>query len=374
MSEAQAAQTQTHTQAQTLAQVRNHVGYFTLNRPAALNVLSLQMVRDMHAQLRQWAGDPQVRLVVVRGAAGKAFCAGGDIRALYDAHLSQTPGYMQFFVEEYDLDHYIYRYPKPYVALMDGYVMGGGMGISQGAALRIITERTRMAMPEVGIGFFPDAGGSYFLSRLQGVMGNYFGLTGVHIRAADAVYGGLADFVLSSDRLAALDGLLDAMQWSDSPLEQLKDSLKSLQTDDAAADAPLANLREAIELHFSLPTVAAIKASLAAEARPAFAAWAQESLNSMERASPLAMSVTLEELRRARKLSMADCFRMENTMVRAWFRRGDFIEGVRALIVDKDNQPNWNPVKLDAVTPEQVSSYFEPMHEQTATPGDGDVQ
>lgn len=369
MSEAQAAQTQT--QAQTLAQVRNHVGHFTLNRPAALNVLSLQMVRDMHAQLVQWAGDPQVHLVVVRGAAGKAFCAGGDIRALYDAHLAQTPGYMRFFAEEYDLDHYIYRYPKPYVALMDGYVMGGGMGISQGAALRIITERTRMAMPEVGIGFFPEAGGSYFLSRLPGALGNYFGLTGVHIRAADAVYGGLADCVLPSDRLAALDAVLDAMQWGDSPLEQLKVSLKALLTDDAAA--PLANLREAIELHFSLPTVAAIKASLAAEARPAFAAWAQESLKSMDRASPLAMSVTLEELRRARNLSMADCFQMENTMVREWFRRGDFIEGVRALIVDKDNQPNWNPATLDAVTPEQVSSYFTPMREQAATPGEGDV-
>jgi enoyl-CoA hydratase/carnithine racemase len=162
-----------------LFEARNHVGLVTLNRPAVLNALSYSMILEMHAQLRQWALDPSIYAVVVRGAGDKAFCAGGDVRAVHASFTQSSNAHRDFFASEYRLDYFIHRYPKPYIALMDGIVMGGGMGIAQGASLRVVTDRTRMAMPEVGIGFFPDVGASYFLSRLPVALGAYLGLSGV---------------------------------------------------------------------------------------------------------------------------------------------------------------------------------------------------
>lgn len=212
----------TATERPVLAAVRNHVGHLTLNRPAGLNAVTLEMVRLLHQQLSAWAADPQIHAVVLRANGEKAFCAGGDIRSLYDSFQRGDTEHETFFEEEYALDQYIHAYPKPLLALMDGFVLGGGMGLVQGASLRVVTERVRMGMPEVGIGYFPDVGGSYFLSRLPGELGTYMGVTGLQIRAADALHVGLADWCVSHDQIAELDRCLDRMSWSVHPQEALR--------------------------------------------------------------------------------------------------------------------------------------------------------
>lgn len=339
-----------------LAQVRNHIGHLTLNRPAGLNALTLEMVRLLQHQLDRWARDDQVRAVVLRGAGERAFCAGGDIRGLYDQYLAGNSAAIEtFFTEEYALDQCIHAYPKPLLALMDGFVLGGGMGLSQGASLRIVTERSRLGMPETGIGYFPDVGGSYFLPRLPGALGIYLGLTGNHIRSADALYAGLADICLPSECLDQLDQRLDQLNWASQTPEQLAHSL-------AVSDLPaaeLASLQPAIDQHFAQPDLPAIQHSLSQEQRPAYRDWAQNTLSTLQARSPIAMAVTLELLRRGRQLELVDCFALELHLDRQWFEHGDIVEGVRALLVDKDKQPRWNPAHIDQLDPARVSAFFE---------------
>ena len=347
----------TQAEAPVLIEVRNRVGYLTLNRPAGLNAVTLPMVRMLHEQLQAWADDPDVVAVVLRGAGEKAFCAGGDIRSLYDSYKSGDSLHRAFFEEEYALDQYIHAYSKPLLALMNGFVLGGGMGLVQGASLRVISERTRMGMPEVGIGYFPDVGGSYFLPRLPGNLGLYMGLTGNHVGSADALYAGLADYCVPYERFAELEQALDRQDWSAAPVQTLTNLLVSMGCTELP-DAPFKALFPAIEQHFAHDSVAAIRQSLATETRPDFCDWAAETLKTMDSRSPLSMSVTLEMLRRGRSLSLADCFAMELHLDRQWFDEGDIIEGVRALIVDKDKNPRWNPPTLDEVTPERVAAFF----------------
>ncbi len=347
----------TQAEAPVLIEVRNRVGYLTLNRPAGLNAVTLPMVRMLHEQLQAWADDPDVVAVVLRGAGEKAFCAGGDIRSLYDSYKSGDSLHRAFFEEEYALDQYIHAYSKPLLALMNGFVLGGGMGLVQGASLRVISERTRMGMPEVGIGYFPDVGGSYFLPRLPGNLGLYMGLTGNHVGSADALYAGLADYCVPYERFAELEQALDRQDWSTEPVLALTNLLVSMGCTELP-DAPFKALFPAIEQHFAHDSVAAIRQSLATETRPDFRDWAAETLKTMDSRSPLSMSVTLEMLRRGRTLSLADCFAMELHLDRQWFDEGDIIEGVRALIVDKDKNPRWNPPTLDEVTPERAAAFF----------------
>ena len=239
---------------EVLVEVRNHIGHLTLNRPAGLNALTLGMVRSLQQQLDTWALAPQIRAVVLRGAGEKAFCAGGDIRSLYDSHKQGDTLHEDFFVEEYALDLTIHHYRKPILALMDGFVLGGGMGLAQGADLRVVTERSRLGMPEVGIGYFPDVGGSYFLPRIPGELGIYLGVSGVQIRAADALYCGLADWYLDSRKLEQLDARLDRLEWGDTPLKDLQSLLAKLGVQQLPAP-PLADLRPAIDHFFGLPDV-----------------------------------------------------------------------------------------------------------------------
>lgn len=345
-------------EAPVLAAVRNRIGHLTLNRPAGLNALNLEMVRLLQEQLQAWADDPQILAVVLRGAGEKAFCAGGDIRAMYDSYQRGDGLWERFFEEEYALDQYIHAYRKPILALMDGFVLGGGMGLIQGAALRVVTERARMGMPETAIGYFPDVGASYFLSRLPGELGTYLGVTGVQIRAADALYADLADWCLPSEQLAELDRCLDNMQWTVHPQEALRTLLATLASRKLPG-AELKALHPAIEEHFAQADIPAIRASLQGETRPEFQHWAEETLKLLDSRSPLALCVTRELLRRGRQLSLAECFALELELDRQWFPRGDIIEGVRALIVDKDKTPRWNPPHLDAVSAEQVASFFD---------------
>ncbi len=340
-----------------LAEVRNHIGHLTLNRPAGLNAITLDMVRLLQQQLDAWASDADVHAVVLRGAGEKAFCAGGDIRSLYDSYKSGDTLHEDFFVEEYALDLTIHHYRKPVLALMDGFVLGGGMGLVQGADLRVVTEKSRLAMPEVAIGYFPDVGGSYFLPRIPGELGIYLGVSGVQIRAADALYCGLADWYLDSSKLALLDEKLDQMEWQDTPLKSLQNLLAkhAVQT---LPDAPLQALRPAIDHFFALPDVPSMIEQLRAVTVADSHEWAVTTADLLETRSPLAMAVTLEMLRRGRHLSLENCFALELHLDRQWFASGDLIEGVRALLIDKDKSPRWNPPTVAELDSAQVASFF----------------
>jgi enoyl-CoA hydratase/carnithine racemase len=344
----------------TLFEVRNRIGYITLNRPAALNALTFDMLKSMHAQMQTWEHDADVLAVIVRGSGEKAFCAGGDVRALRENFLAGNAVNAAFFALEYAFDHYLHHYPKPYIALMHGIVMGGGMGIAQGARLRVITDSTRMAMPETAIGLFPDVGASYFLSRLPGALGPYLGITGAHIRAADILYTGLADLYVPSAQFDALDATLQ-----DDPGSRAPAALRALGSP-TLADAPLAQLRPAIDQHFSANSLPQILQSLRDETRQELRAWAEQNLEVMSKRSPLAMCVTLEQLRRGKTLSLADCLRMELSLIHRTFERGDFMEGVRALL--EKNQAQWRHARVEEVSSAAIDALFAPVWDQYSHP------
>lgn len=341
-----------------LAEVRNQVGHLTLNRPADLNAVDLEMVRKLQQQLEAWQEDDAVRVVVLRATGERAFCAGGDIRGMHESFNAGDGEYLVFFEEEYALDLLIHTYPKPFLALMDGFVLGGGMGLAQGASHRVLSEHARMGMPETAIGYFPDVGGSYFLPRLGEALGNYLGITGAHIRAADALYTGLADYCVKRDDFAQLDRALDSQAWSDQAEHELNRILQTHAVTDLSA-GEIQNLRAAIDKHFAHETVREIRNSLANENNPDYQDWVDRTLASIDAKSPLAMEVTQELLRHGAELSLPDCFRLELHLDRQWFEEGDIMEGVRALIIDKDKTPKWNPPRLEDVSRARVERFFE---------------
>ncbi len=310
-----------------LARIRGSVATVTLNRPGALNALSDGMLRGLAEWLDRWEHDPRVRIVVLEGAGPKAFCAGGDVRALHASFRDGGEAHRDYFVVEYALDYRIHTYPKAIVAMIDGIVMGGGMGLAQGASLRVVGPRTRMAMPETAIGLAPDVGGSYFLSRVPGCLGTYLALVGPTIGAADAIYCGLADTYVGAQ---------------------------------PPGEPELERLRPAIDRHFAHDSVPAILGSLEEEARPEFAAWAIGAREALAKRSPTMLAVTLEQQRRGRSLSLAECLRMELGLVYAAFEQGDFLEGIRALIIDKDMRPRWRPGRLAEVKRSEVERFFAP--------------
>jgi enoyl-CoA hydratase/carnithine racemase len=348
--------------------VANRTGIITLDRPKALNSLSLAMVRDLTEVLQAWRIDSAIDAVVLASSSEKALCAGGDIRFFHEVgHATPMGGSAlleDFFTEEYALNHLIHFYPKPYVALMEGVVMGGGMGIAQGGpdcGIRIVTDKTKMAMPEVNIGLFPDVGGSHFLSHAPGQLGNYLGLTGLTVGAADALYVGLADLFVPQAEMAALKALIDA-----TPGAELRAAIAAFAApfQGGKGVSQLETQRAAIDRHFGAPSVAAIMQSLEGDSDE----FAQNALAAMRQRSPLMMCVTRELLRRGASLDVADCLRMERTMVRHNFEHGEVLEGVRALVIDKDNAPQWNPPTLDQVSAEMVERFFAPVWPASAHP------
>ena len=351
-----------------LTRVANRTGVITLDRPKALNSLSLDMVRALSAILLQWKDDAGIDAVVITSSSEKALCAGGDIRFFHEMGQVGPMGgsalLEDFFTEEYALNHLIHFYPKPYIAVMDGVVMGGGMGIAQGGpgcGLRIVTDRTKMAMPEVNIGLFPDVGGSHFLSHAPGQLGQYLGLTGLTIGAADALYVGLADVFVPGAELGGLQALIDS-----TPGAQLPAAIRAYAAQFAGqlGASELQAQRGVIDAHFGAASVGMIMASLGRDENP----FAQKALKAMRQRSPLMMCVTHELLQRGASLGVADCLRMERNLVRRNFEHGEVLEGVRALVIDKDNQPKWNPPALEDVTPEMVARFFEPVWPDYAHP------
>lgn len=342
-----------------VAQVRGSAGLITLNRPKALNALSLAMIRDLTAALLDWRDDARVERVAIRGMGREgpfgAFCAGGDIRFFHQAALAGDPRLEDFFTEEYTLNHLIHGYPKPYVVFMDGIVMGGGMGISAhggDTSLRIATERTKMAMPETNIGLFPDVGGGWFLARCPGRLGEYLALTGHLIGGPDALGVGLADGVLPSAELPAVwDSLGDR-----GGFERLRERVQR----SPAPAGDLAAHRAQIDRFFALPTVVGIVAALEADG----SAWAAQTAALLRQRSPLMLHVTLEHVRRARHMTLADDLRMERGLVRNCFRlrpgaASETVEGIRALAVEKDHAPRWSPARVEDVEPAAVAAFFE---------------
>ncbi len=345
-----------------VTEVCGQIGCITLNRPQALNALSLPMIRALTRCLRAWRDDDRVRAVAIRGN-GKTghfgtFCAGGDIRFFHQAVFAANPELEDFFTEEYALNHLIHTYDKPYVAVLDGVVFGGGMGISQGASLRLVTERTRMAMPETDIGLFPDVGGGYFLSRCPGHVGEWLALTGETLLAQQALSVGLADACLDANRLAPA---WDALAGADfSQAGAIESWLASFRID---APAQPALERDSIDRYFSLETVCDIVHAL--EDSPD--SWARHTAATLRRRSPLMLHVALEQIRRARNMALAPDLRMERDMMRHCFASrhlgrtsagSEAVEGIRALVIDKDRQPRWQPACVEDVTADMVAPFF----------------
>lgn len=356
------------TENHVVTEVRGRVGCITLNRPQALNALSLSMIRSVTQALLSWRDDDHVLAVVVRGVNKEgpfgAFSAGGDIRFFHQAALSGNPELEDFFTEEYALNHLIHTYAKPYIALMDGIVMGGGMGISQGASLRIVTERSKLAMPETGIGLFPDVGGGYFLSRCSGRLGEYLALSGLVLGARDAMAAGLADGFIDSGRLPGLWNSLAQTPFENGASVE-RWCASHLNTTTAPGPWPVAE----VDRIFGLQGVPEIMAALAATDSD----WARATWAILGKRSPLMLHVVLEQIRRARGMGLADDLRMERGMVRHCFQlrpgaASETVEGIRALAVDKDQQPRWNPARVEDVVPEQVAAFFESPWPEHAHP------
>ena len=342
-----------------LAERRRHLGILTLNRPTALNALSLEMIRAVTSQLLAWRDDPQVGAVLLRGAnrEGKApaFCAGGDIRYFHVAAFAGDPTLEDFFSEEYALNHLVHTFGKPAIVLMDGITMGGGMGLAQGASMRIVTEHARLAMPETNIGLFPDVGGGWFLARTPGHLGEFLGLSGQVLGAADALAVDWADVCVKAERL---DDLVQAL--ADATAVDGVGALSAVNAFAAdAGAAPLRGQRELVDRVFAAADVAAIMAALAEEEGEFAAALA----TTLARRSPLMMAVTLAQIRRARTMTLADDLRMERGLVRHCFHlrpgaASETLEGIRALAIDRDHAPKWNPAAIADVTPAMVDAFF----------------
>jgi len=323
------------------------VGRLTLNRPAALNALTTGMCQAMVQALAAWRGDPSVRLVLIDHAGERGFCAGGDIRMLAESGAGDGAAAREFFFTEYRLNELLFRYRKPIVAVMDGVTMGGGVGLSLPARYRIATERTTFAMPETGIGLFPDVGAAWRLARLQGEAGVWLALTGARIRAADAVRLGIATHFVESARLVALKGALGA------------DPTAAL--DAAASDpgpAPLEPHLADIQRLFAGDSVEAIFAALGDDASD----WAKAQLETLKAKSPQTLKVALRLLREAAHLgSFAKEMMSEYRVASRVVRLHDFREGVRAVIIDKDNTPRWSPATLAEITPAFLDEIFAPL-------------
>ena len=349
-------------EADILFERRGVAGVVTLNRPQALNAVSLAMVRALAQQLARWEGDPAVTRVIVTANGGRAFSAGGDLRALYDfGRAGRHDEALEYFREEYALNAQIKRYRKPYVALIDGIVMGGGVGISVHGSHRVAGDKFSFAMPEVSIGFFPDVGGTWFLPRLPGQLGTYCALTGERLNAADGVKAGIATHRVASIRFPDLiDALCGAV-----PVDALLGAFAQ-----PAGEASVVAHQAAIDRLFTGAGVEDILAALDAEAgrNGTQAAFAAGTAALMRTKSPTSLKLVLEQMRRGATLDFAQCMRTEFRIVSRVVRGHDFYEGIRALLIDKDQAPRWRPSALADVSAIEVERYFAPLARELDLP------
>lgn len=339
---------------------RGAAGLVILNRPKALNALTHDMVRALTAQLAAWAGDGAVARVIVTAEGERAFCAGGDIRALYDlGRAGRQDEAREFFRAEYTLNAAVKRFPKPYIALIDGIVMGGGVGISIHGSHRVAGDRYTFAMPEVGIGFFPDVGATYALPLFPGELGTFCAVTGERLGTADAVASGAATHHVRSDRFP---DLRDALCGT-TPVDAVLNAFAEPRGGEGAAKGPMTLRRAAIDRLFAGDRIEDILAALDREAasNAPEAEWARGTAATMRTKSPTSLKLALAQMRRGRTLPFEDCMRLEFRIVSRVVHGHDLYEGVRAVIVDKDNAPRWRPATLAEVTDAEIARHFEPM-------------
>jgi enoyl-CoA hydratase/carnithine racemase len=341
-----------------IVQVRSGVGYITLNRPRALNTLNLTMVRTLHSVLIDWENNDAVKAVVVQGSGEKAFCAGGDVRIVHEYIAQNHPDYEVFFEEEYALNQYIYHYPKLYIAALHGIVMGGGMGIAQGADLRLVDEHTQMAMPENAIGLFPDVGASYFLTRHNQALAIYLGLVGKVLNGKDALFCRLADWYLPHHRWPSFFSKLEALARCAEPLgSQWVPILTALEASQNGDDSPISHHIREINTIFSKPSLPEIFQALT-QHKPN--AWVEDTWQSLQKNSPLAMHATQRLLTLGHGLGLSECFKLELELVKLWKHKGEFTEGVRAALIDKDKSPQWKWT-MQELTPARLALELPPL-------------
>ena len=327
-------------------------GVLTLNRPKALNALTHGMVKHIAAALDDWRNDAAVTRVLIRAAGDRAFCAGGDIRVVHDlGRAGRQDEALWFWRDEYRMNRQIKRYPKPYIALIDGIVMGGGVGVSEHGAYRVAGDRYSYAMPEVGIGFFPDVGATYALPRLPFCAGTYLALTGQRIGRADALALGLATHGVASQDMPAVEAALAAGNDIEATLQMFAAPTEA---------APILAHSEVIGRIFALPSVAAILDALAAEPGD----FAAKTLATMRTKSPFSMALALEQMRRGAAMEFEEAMQTEMRIVTRVVHGHEFYEGVRAVIIDKDQKPQWIPADISGVQPADVAAYFAPIADE----------
>ena len=342
------------------------VGTVLLNRPQALNAFTLGMYRRFDPALRAWADDRQIHAVLIEGAGDRAFCAGGDVRAVYEAGkgISGDPCFTSvFFAEEYRIISFIHHYPKPYVAIIDGITMGGGAGVSVNGAYRVATERTMFAMPETGIGLFPDVGAARFLNLCPGQIGRYLGLTGARLGPADALYCRFATHFVPHERVPELREVLTGIAWQDSKERSQVEAVLGHFTADPGPP-PLAARRAVIDRCFAGDSIEAILDALQSETGDP--QWAAETRALLLTKSPTSLRITLRQLVLGQGLDLEEALRLEYRMTQHVMAAHDFYEGVRAALIDKDQKPHWRPGSLPEIDERAAEVYFAPL-------GDGEL-
>ncbi len=348
-----------------LFEINSNLGIITLNRPKALNAINMNMVELMLEKLTLWENDDNVSAVIVRGAGGKAFCAGGDVKSVVlegrplEEELEHQEKLLSrdFFKQEYILNKKIQSYPKPYISIIDGIVMGGGKGISAHGSHRVITENTKFAMPETKIGFFPDVGGGYFLNKCPGKIGLYLALTSQVIGAHDAMYIGFGTHYIPSKGIdTVMENFLTA-DWKRSDPLSVANGILSNYNSEPVMESELLPNQEKIEQHFKFSNVEDIFTSLSKSDDQ----WAIKTLSDMKKMSPTSLKVTARQLIEAKDMVFAEVITMEYRISQRMVRNNDFFEGVRALLIDKDNMPAWKPASLAEISNADIEEYFEPL-------------
>ncbi|KAL0964018.1 hypothetical protein UPYG_G00316570 [Umbra pygmaea] len=350
------------TGAEVLLEKVGNAGVITLNRPKALNALNINMIRLIYPQLKKWETDKETAIVIIKGAGEKAFCAGGDIRAVTEAGKVGDSLAKDFFREEYILNNTIGTYKKPYVALIDGITMGGGVGLSVHGRFRVATEKTLFAMPETAIGLFPDVGGGYFLPRLQGQLGLFLALTGFRLKGRDVQRAGVATHFVESQKIAALETELVSLKvLSIEEISRVLDSYQKQSSLDAEKPFILKQHIDEIDRLFQSNSVEGIVNNLKTEG----SSFSQNHVETLTKMSPTSLKITLKQLHLGSNMTLQEVLVMEYRLSQACMMEGsDFYEGVRAVLVDKDQSPKWNPSTLEEVSDQRVDNLFSSLGDQ----------
>ena len=331
------------------------LGLITLNRPQALNALNHEMVILLHQQLLQWETATDLKAVIIQAAPGRAFCAGGDLRAVYEKRQIAQSTLSQYFRDEYRLNHCIFHYKKPYIALLDGITMGGGAGISLHGSHRLGSENLVFAMPETGIGFFPDVGASYFLSRLSKGVGFYLGLTGARLKIDDCLSLGLLDFKIASEQIPDIIKALAETAFEGKAEETVSQILKPFQQ--TSRETMLPTYYPFIQKHFLKTSVEELITSLQQDENT----WCQETATTLQSKAPTSLKVVLKQLHEGLKRDFDQCLQLEYHLMCHFIQAHDFFEGIRAVLIEKNQAPLWRPAQLSELSQEDVDAYFLPL-------------